>query len=357
MNCFNKGLKMKSINKNKVTTSVLTCLAASVLVACGGGGGGSTPSVPISNTCANGATDYPKCTPPVIPAKLQAATAPTYTIDSRQYSMFTSLNLFRSRVGLGPINQNAALDKAAANHQNYLDVSFKSGDASGHIEVEGRAGFTGVLPINRAVFAGYSNPGLVGENMMADAANGVEFLLTGIYHRQGFMIEGLTDVGISSSDLKGTIFDFGYVTAQTNASNFVGVYPADKQTGIGLVHGLETPNPFEFEMTAANLCTKTSYPISIQSQSSTQLSVTSFSVREFGSSSDLPATIFYPSQKDIYKNNSFLVGSQPFKPFTTYEVHFVGKVSGGLSDTGFIVDKTWSFTTGPKWSLCTNIGL
>lgn len=233
--------------------------------------------------------------------------------------------------------------------------SWKVGD-NAHIEVPGRAGFTGATPLVRAYFAGWTTVKTVGETMNPDTQHNILLLLDTIYHRQVMMVESLTDVGISSEDQLGTITDYGYATTQSNASTYVGIYPVDKQTGVALTHAMEDPNPFtDADATANDMCTKTSYPISLQSQISTRLSVTSFTVKEFGSADALSGRIFQPGSKDITDYTSFWVGNTPFKPFTTYDVRVIGKVSGGLAGTGFNVDKTWSFTTGVNLITCPNL--
>ncbi|WP_422998048.1 hypothetical protein [Undibacterium sp. Di24W] len=168
------------------------------------------------------------------------------------------------------------------------------------------------------------------------------------------MLETLTDVGIYSEPGKGTQINFAHTSGQSNASDFIGVYPNDKQTGISLTHNMESPNPFsDLEMTIDNMCKQTSYPISLQSQSSTTLAVTSFTIRETGTTVDLPARILLPNSRNIASNFAAVIGKAPFKPNTNYTVKFIGSVAGGKVGKGFNVDKSWSFTTASKnWMTC-----
>lgn len=337
-----------------LTSATLVALAAITLTACGGGGSSTSPSTP-TKTCANGGTDYPTCTAPVTPASLQQALPATYATGSAQAETFAALNEFRTSMGLGPVNQNKLIDAAALNHHNYAISSWVPGDDP-HGEIAGRTNFTGADVFARFKFVGVTNFVSGGEVM--DAENGklaVQGLADTVLHRQAMMLESTTDVGIFSEPEKGTIIDFGYSKGQSNASDYIGIYPIDKQTGIFLTHALESPNPFtDLEMTKDNMCKQTSYPISIQSQATTTLSVDSFTVREFGTTTDLPVRLFQPGTNRIGPNTAFIVGKAPFKPFTTYTVQFSGKVSGGITAAPFNVNKSWSFTTGQNYLTCTN---
>lgn len=85
----------------------LTMLAALALSACGGGGSGSptttTPTTPVATTCINGGIDFPVCAEP---AKLKAAQPSWYLPNSNEYAVFIEINLIRSKMGLGTLNQN-----------------------------------------------------------------------------------------------------------------------------------------------------------------------------------------------------------------------------------------------------------
>lgn len=341
--------------KNKL--GFLVAISSVILTACGGGGGGNTgATTPVVKTCTNGASDYPTCTPPVIPAKLQQALPANYVSGTHQAEAFKALNDFRGSLGLGPINQNMMFDTAALNHHTYTVTSWIPGD-NPHGEISGRTNFTGATSLDRIKFAGYTN--VVSSTEVMTIENGklaIQVLADTILHRQAMMDEAVTDIGIFSEPGKGTIIDLGYTKGQVNASDYIGVYPIDNQTGIFLTHALETPNPFsDLAMTVENMCKQTSYPISVQSQASTRLIVTTFTVREYGSTTDLPVRLIQSGgNSGIKQNVAFIVGKAPFKPFTTYTVQFIGKVSDGIAGTGFNIQKNWSFTTGQNYLTCPN---
>lgn len=321
-------------------------LALAVLTACGGGGdGGSTTSTPTpgKTTCYNGGLNFPICS---VPGALQQELPSKYALDSNEYQAFAEINRIRKSIGLGVWNHNPLIDKAAQNHANYLQLSYVQGD-SGHFERKGLAGFTGESPIGRLVAVGL-NFSTSGEVMAPQTGKkGIQGLMAAIYHRDGLLNGNATDVGMVSSTLSGTIINYGYTRPQFNNGDFIGIYPVDGDTEVAHTHVMESPNPFEgeLEMTLQNMCTKTSYPVSIISESSTTLSTTSFTIREYGSEKNLEVR-FAPLRST--GNHIAIIGKAPFKPLQKYEVKFVGKVNGGRSRGSFDVVKNWSFTTSAK---------
>lgn len=329
----------------KIKTILLVSMSVTLISACGGGGdGGSTTSTPtpVKTTCDNGGLNFPVCS---VPGALQQELPSKYAFDSNEYQAFTEINRIRKAVGLGVWNHNPIIDKAAQNHANYLQLSFVQGD-SGHFERKGLAGFTGEAPNDRLIGVGLNLSG-VGEVMAAQTGQrAIQILMSGIYHRIGLLSDSATDVGMVSNTLSGTIVDYGFTKPQTNNGDFIGTLPVDGDTDVAHTHGLESPNPFagEMEMTLQNMCTKTSYPVSIISESTTILKANSFTIREFGSAKDLEVRLAPLGST----NHVAIIGKAPFKPLQKYEVKFVGKVSGGRSGAGFDVVKNWSFTTSVK---------
>lgn len=352
----------------KAKLSIIAATLSVLLSACGGGGGdsatGNTPVGGTPTTPVPAPTPVPT-TPPVVvtppPSDLQTSVpAATYLASSQEMAFYSALNDFRAKVGLGLLAQNTALDQAAKNHVNYVltntDVNFsavdpKTGRAMFHIEETGRAGFTGVQEADRAKAAGYVGT-YVGESgaygMGGGGLNVFNSLLGAVYHRQGLMFQEQRDIGIAiGNDASQTaVIELGYMTTpQSNASNFMGVYPADKETNIPLASYPELPNPFPELTTYDAIKAGTSFPISVIGKSFTTLTVKSFTVKEQGQSAPLPAWLF-TSQNDpnklVQSNAAFLVARGAFKPNTTYTVEFIGTVNG-KDET-----KTWSFTTASK---------
>ncbi|WP_056439209.1 CAP domain-containing protein [Massilia sp. Root335] len=333
-----------------------SALVLITLTACGGGGGSSSTPV-ASNPAVPTNPTTPVST--VQAASLQDAVAQTYAAGSSAELAFKKINAFRAVQGLGPLNQNANADIAAKNHQAY--VALNNSGANGHVEVAGTPGFTGATVTDRLVAAGY--PAVIAGEVIAFSlefpnpdTSAVDNLINSVYHRASMMYQGFTTVGVAGEDATNPLYmDFGATKSQLNAGDYVGVYPTNGQTGVWLTHGVEVPNPFyqEMEMTQDNMCTKTSSPISLTTEASTTLSVTSFTVTEAGQTTPLDVRLITKAtstQDTTYlgTNVAFVVGKAPFKANTTYNVHFVGKATGAAtgSANGLSIDKSWSFTTG-----------
>lgn len=338
-------------------------LAASVsilLAACGGGGGGST-SAPAPSAPPTG--NVPS-TPTVTPADIQTSVAPlTYSAASDEFAFVTAFNQLRQQVGLGLLAQNALLDKSAQNHLQYVVTNWDvnggtvnmatndpiTGRSMFHIEQADKPGFTGVQESDRARVAGY-NGIYVGEEGSFGGGKGgkvaFDSLSRTIYHRAGLMAEAVRDVGIAvGKDASQTmILEIGYAKAQSNASDFFGVYPADGQSGVGRFTGVETPNPFpDLSTSNDDFPTKTGYPVSVLSKAGTTLEVVTFTITEAGSSAPLEArqlTKANDPQHYLDTNIAFLVAKETLKANTTYNVAFSGRVND------VVVNKNWKFTTG-----------
>ncbi|HJV75130.1 MAG TPA: hypothetical protein VJ654_12970 [Noviherbaspirillum sp.] len=335
----------------------LTAVAASfVLVGCGGGGSSTT----TSNTQA------PSQSPSVdTSTQLQTSVAaPTYASASQESTFFAALNDFRGKLGLGLLAQNTKLDSAAQNHLAYVmtystvdggtvdmaSIDPATGRPRFHIEDSTKAGFTGIQEKDRATYAGY-NGVYVGElgsyGLGQGSVNALNLLINTVFHRVGLMTQGVRDIGIAvGGDAAQTmVVESGVLsTVQKNDANYIGVYPANNQTGVPLYAALETPNPYP-DITAADYSTKTSAPISISSEASTTLSVTSFTVTENGQSTPLDSRLLVKgtnADTNAYlgSNVAFLVAKTAFKPNTVYNVSFSGTINGAVTS------KTWSFTTG-----------
>ena len=351
---------MNSNIKNSISLITLATLAA-----CGGGGGATTSSSSTPTVQLPPAVIIPTVTPADIQTTVPAL---TYAPSSQEHSFVTVYNNFRSAMGLGLLAQNEALDKAAQNHLLYVtsnsSVNGGTVDMSAinptynvpnfHVEDPSKAGFTGIRVADRVSFAGYVNTAAIEEGSYgagAGAAAAVTTLLATVYHRQGFMSQGIRDIGVAvANDLaQTTIVNLGFgMKSQSNASNYVGVYPADKQTMVPLYASPEAPNPYS-EITDVLNGTQlgTAYPVSIAIKEGMNLAVESFTITEAGQTQAIKARIFTSANdKAIMSSVAFWVGYVPFNPATTYMVSFKGRING----TTF--SKVWSFTTA---SYCLNV--
>lgn len=331
----------------KKFSSSFSIITALFLSACGGGGGGSTSNTsdstpPVSQTCSNGASDYPVCTPPL----QTSVPTPTYGASSQELIAFNEINSYRKSIGLGLVAQNSVLDKTAQNHANYIVVN----QNFGHIEEAGKTGFTGAYPSDRGQSAGYGM--MVGEVIgVQSGITAIRSMINTLYHRDGIFSQSSIDVGMSFNGnwVQPLVVNFGQTQTkyQKNPDGFVTSYPADLQIDVPLVMYPETPNPFpDLSLTNSDYPTKTSSPVSIYARQGTVIKVTSFTVSD--GESVLPMRLLTSDndlQKMIQPNTAHLVGYQPFKANTKYMVQFTGTVNGSA------LSKSWSFTTGTSLNL------
>lgn len=335
--------------------------ATITILLAGCGDGGSTPTV-----SSVGSPPIPINPPPIIMTQgdLQA-TVPdlAYPADSEEFSFVTAVNQFRQRIGLGLLAQNLLLDKSAQNHLQYVlkndalnggSVNMRTNDPGTgrsmfHIENAANPLFTGVLELDRAKAAGYAG-NYVGEELTFAGGKGAKIALDSltrtIYHRAGLMFQGVREIGVAvGADPSQTFtLEFGYNKAQSNASDFIGVYPVHDQTAVGRFAGVEVPNPFpELSTSTDDFPTKTGYPISVASQENTRLEVLTFTITEMGAASPLDSRLLTrdndPNQL-LGSNVAFLVAKSTLKANTAYSVIFSGRVNNS------IVKQSWKFTTG-----------
>lgn len=130
-----------------------TLVSVALLVACGGGGGGGTASTPTPNPTP---TPTPTPTPVVVTSNIvTSVSTPTYAPVSEELAAFNLLNAERLRCGFGLLAQNPALDTAARGHADWLLIN----NYTGHYQIAGTTGFTGLTPDDRLVAAGYGTSG------------------------------------------------------------------------------------------------------------------------------------------------------------------------------------------------------
>jgi hypothetical protein len=137
----------------------------------------------------------------------------------------------------------------------------------------------------------------------------------------------------------------GYTKAQTTASNYIGTYPANNQTGVALSMSPETPSPFAGLATVNDFATHTGYPLTVLAPGGSTLKATSFTVTAAGAASSMPTQLFTTADANLasYTNQVMLVPTQPMLPSTVYTASFVGTVTfNGVTSA---VTQNWSFTT------------
>ena len=127
----------------------------------------------------------------------------------------TLLNSIRESMHLTALSQNRQLKEAAQAHAAYM-VQNRS---SSHYETEGKPGFTGHAPLDRAFHAGY-NASQVSENLSANndnAQSSIDGLFAAIYHRFGFLSPDIDEVGVGVAQQSGESQNSAFVYLMGNS--------------------------------------------------------------------------------------------------------------------------------------------
>ena len=343
-----KGIAMNK--SSKYIVALQACMVASTLIlaGCGGGGGGSTTSAnsgsssgsgsntptPVVNTCANGAVDYPSCAVAPQANIVTTVASPTYASGSVQLQAFNELNTIRKSLGLGLLSQNAFLDTSSTNHLNYLQIF----PTAGHVETASTAGFTGVLPSDRATYAGYQKGSTVLEalgysnpvDLNGKFISPVSVLMGTVYHRSGLLQQWITDVGFAALASGGVInsspmvVDYSSTAKQNNSPTYTLTYPASGQVNVQTTMWPEVTNPVPS-------IAHPGYPVSFASAAGTLLKVNSFTLTQSGSTTPLAVTYLDaangPYINLLGANEAFIVPNAPLSNGTTYSANITGTIT------------------------------
>ncbi len=107
------------------------------------------------------------------------------------------LNSIRQKSGLIGFKSNKDLNNAAASHTAYLLQHQKNG----HYEIKGQRGYTGEIPSERVLKAGYSSKAVM-ENVSVNTKTSnesIDILFAAIYHRFVFLNFDKDEIGIGSA--------------------------------------------------------------------------------------------------------------------------------------------------------------
>ena len=132
-------------------------------------------------------------------------------IDARSH-----LNSIREAMGLNTLVQNDLLGDAAQAHSDYLVAN----QLSSHYETEGMPKFTGVKPVDRALYANYASSH-VSENLSThtySAQASIDGLFSAIYHRFGFLALNIDEVGVGVTQEKAKTSNSAFVYVMANSN-------------------------------------------------------------------------------------------------------------------------------------------
>ncbi|SFH01396.1 Uncharacterized conserved protein YkwD, contains CAP (CSP/antigen 5/PR1) domain [Duganella sp. CF458] len=319
---------------NKWHHKLPTLVVAALLSACGGGGGGggSTTTPPVIN---------PPTTPPttscvVSPTGLPGATGDT-AIDG-----FNWFNYRRADIGLTMLTCNELLNKAAVGHSNYLRLN----NTVSHDQVGGNPGFTGASLADRLAAAGYSLGTSYAYGEVISAASDragfyhAEELIAAIYHRFVIFEPMFREMGTGASTASG---GYTYFTADLATRNGFGAglgkgnivtYPKNTQTAVPTTFDSDTESPDP----VPNL-NRVGYPISVHSDITGNVTVTSFTVRPRGGAQLNTRLLTSGTDQHTPVHAAAIVPLSTLTSNTIYDVAFTGTVDS------VAVTKNWSFTT------------
>jgi uncharacterized protein YkwD len=330
-----------------MTIQRLAIIAAlSAMVAACGGGGGSSDSGSV--------TPPPPPPPAPAPAPTGTQTTPTYSADSAESQIFTSINAYRAQCGFPAYRQNTILDKAAANHAAYM---IANGAVITDTEVQGNAGFTGVTGQDRAnalgwpssLQAGAADAGATYTNAtLTQAQYGqsiVDAWSVGVYHQVTIAYPAdLLGVGVAQTTFNGFPEMVGGIeigestqsgTNVTTANNPL-TFPCQGVTGVPYKGVNEVP-------AAPNTNGSWGTPITVMGNPNDSISLTSATIQ--GSSEANPTTLNILTKANdttglIGQYQAVAYPSTALQPNTTYSVNLVGTVNG------VAFTRSFTFTTG-----------
>lgn len=320
-----------------------------LLSACGGGGGdaASNQPPPALQTLPSNAQNSTAA----LFAPGDAISAPALVNDTATDG-FNRFNYRRQQMGLASVSRNGNINFAAQGHSNYQKIN----DTITHVQVASKPGFTGAEVLDRFTAAQYrftSTTGYAyGEVISASGdlagQNNAEDLITAIYHRYVTFEPKFREAGAGSAGLSATGYNFFTVDFAANGlSGGIGkaqiaLYPYANQTGITTVfpHKQESPDPIpDLQQTFVG------YPVSVHADGDTNVTVSSFTIQPRGGQV-LPVRLLSNAtdpgdsvEGRTPPSAAAIVPLSPLASSTTYDVQFIGSVSGAP------IARIWSFTT------------
>lgn len=247
------------------------------------------------------------------------------------------INAYRALAGVPPLETHPSLLAAAQHHADYdlLNHSDPSAWTNGpHGEVNGKQGFSGVMPGDRAVAAGY--PWAAGWEVMDyfdDPLRAVDGLMATVFHRVNILTptHAYLGYGHGRSAVEAVdVLDFGRGSSSPPGLPDLAVYPGPGQVEVPRYGAGETPSPLP-----PGASYPIGYPITLQPSGSRTLRV---DVAELRDANEVPVSL-YPNPADCGTGCYALIPTAGLKAATTYTAHVAGTLDG------IPFDKTWSFTT------------
>ncbi len=274
--------------------------------------------------------------PPVIPGAVYGKKCTTMTPDDLE--AWEDIAVLRGKAKMGAIDCIETVQKASANHANYIQLN---GGKLTHDEVSGNPGYTGAKFYDRMKAAGFTGPGSPMFEVIHSLGDGHGSILgesgwvNTLYHRIPFVSFGAKGYGFGNNSTKWATIDFANGGAAPS-STAIATWPVDGDTAVWTTFrcASEIPNPLPGQTLAG-------YPISL-----TGAAKLAISERTITQGSTVVEHVFLTKGADstglIPETQAYLIPKAPLLKSTRYDVH----VKGNVGTTAF--DLSWSFTTGAK---------
>lgn len=257
---------------------------------------------------------------------LLLAVSPPATDDKIVADALARINSYRTLVGLKTVRLHPVLSKAAAGHAKYMTLN----NVFTHIQQQGKKGFTGADPSNRARKAGYAPEYVLEDIATGSLAISFNLLLNGPYHRQPFIEPETTEMGIGA-DGKNVVFLFPIPEGEP------AVFPLPGQKNVPTEwKGYDVPSPYRMHKGAKP---PFGTPVQIFLRDMSGLTGIKFSVRT-AQGKILDCYLNTPENDDSLQDAIMLIPKMPLAPGTTYIASF-----SAYQSSGKLIAKTWTFTT------------
>jgi len=243
------------------------------------------------------------------------------------------VNTFRGRMSLPPVTADPRLHYASTLHSSYLEKN----QTTGHFEQDGKPGFIGVNPGDRAAAVGHiGNSWEVVEFGSQTPEEALRNLVDAPYHRLPFLQPDAVSFGSGYAGQRLT------ATFSTSSSTATVVSPSEGQSDVPLLWDKnERPNPLRIHATARR---PTGYPIVFVHFTREPVRITVRSARLADArGAEIPCFLNTPETDTELTNAAFLIPKSPLAPNTVYTVQVSAAAPGGVD-----LSRTWSFSTRSK---------
>jgi hypothetical protein len=252
------------------------------------------------------------------------------------------LNARRIEVGLPVITTDAAVIAAANDHARYLALN----RTSGHDEMEGKPGYTGVDVTTRvrlhtqsvgasevlAIYSGQRAPELA-----------IEAIFASPYHRGAVLFDWARGgEGIAHGDNAITVVDFSDIAPALKETELV-AYPYDGQRDSPL-SWIDDEQPDPMGPQSRYRGQTLGFPITLSGGPNAHIELETFDLRD-GRGKKVACHIAALTPADAARNTGICTPIEPLRASTRYTAHATGRLTQQYGVAHAPFDLTWTFTT------------